>query len=818
MFKGTIKETRNYDKHCNAKSGKVTGRALLVSTSPYAIIDIDINHDLSDERKGEIRGLFQSVIDQSAVKVVQTGSGGYHFYTQWDQSFEPTKDSYTKVYKHGSEFDVDLFVPFAQQNKNSRCILLPGTKAKNKEGKVGQYELIKDCDDDELISFTDFKEVLQKEVGIELNIEHKAKEENHVKHSSDEVDDPDENYPDFEQIQNHTMTKEMFDILVKGFDECIVIHNDGGQKLGEEVAILHVVTALNACINSEISRDDVEDALDYIYDHASLTDNAETNWDRQIRRNKGKKAEHCGGLFTILKLYNPQYYREFVMPMLKSKTSTPNDFLTERYTISDFKSEKVKFKTLDDYINNLVKCIAFLDSGDYILKEKEDNRVTYTVIDDTKLKKVLNFKAKYSIKYEITEEQINKAKKNHKKLPGEVGEEFEEVREANMMKLLQDNDVQAKFKRFVRADLIGDDREVFGLYRPPNPSDYYVEIKNKPELVEQFLQLVRDQMYDENALQSFEHFLKVNAYLLQYHKKASTFFVKYSTTGNTGKNYIDNAFSRLYEGFTLNGITDQQIKEKHNGGMVGKLYRSYDEFENSNYMDRSINDVVKRLTNPKMAGRSMNTDTREVKNYAIDVLNTNDPGIYGMISFQNKALLSRLCIMRLKERDIRKSEYISNINVIDDKNFAYSLYTYLMNIDLKQFISTKSYDRYPEERTDVIIKQLYKLKPSALDEFLDAIYDKFSQKELNGILIDWILCTELKCHYDNFMYNRKFKLTTSLDSELEARGLKKEKKRIFRGENPKHIYYRNHIERLDNNDDCDDEPLCESEADPLEEE
>ena len=785
--------------------GKITGKALLVSSSPYAIVDIDINHSFDNERKEEVRGYFELVIKDYNVKVVKSGSGGYHFYSMWDNSFEPTKDSYTKVFKYEEDdetiFEVDLFVPF-KSDKNSRCILLPETEAKNKEGQIGKYELIKDCNDNDLISFSELKEALFNEVGIEFEIE-KPKQQLTVEDVDEILNDNslDELIADIVDEKNE-MTKKLFDIIVKGFDKSITIHKDCGASLKTEVSILPILSALNACVNSEISQNDVNDALDYIYDNANLTTNAQSKWFEVIHRNMNVKANHYGGLFTILKTYNPSYYNQYVLPLLKTNKSSPMDFLTERYTINDYKKDKSKFETRNDYVNNLVKCLAFIDNGKYIIKEKDNDKIKYSVIDSTKLNDILNFEGKYNEEYVITEEDVEKARKNHKKLPT-VGETIITPHKIKMMKLLRDNDIQSCFKRFEKASIIGNDETIFGLYRPPNPTNYYIEINDNQELVHKFINLINDQMYDDNSKLSFQHFIYTHAYLLQYRKKSNVFFVKYSTTGNTGKNYIDNAFSRLYDGFTLNGITEQQMNEKHNGGMIGKLYRAYDEFDNSNYQNKTINNVVKRLTNDKIAARAMNTDTKEENDFAIDVLNTNDPAIYGMLK-GGKALLSRLCIMRLKERDIRESEFSDDMDVIDDNNFAYSLYNYLMNLDLSEFVKNKCFNRYPLDKTDIIVKQLSELKSTMLDEFIDSIYDYFEQKKYKGQDVDVISSARLQQEYNIYMLNRKYKLSTSFDSELENKGIHKIKSMRFHGEVVS-VYYRAHVERKEIECECFDD-------------
>ena len=161
-FSGEVKPTRNYQKHYNLKIGKKTGYALDLSTSPYAVIDIDIHGN--DEQKETIRSYFDDIIKSSDVKVVKSLSGGYHFYTLWDNSFKPTKDSYIEVYKFVDEdesnFSVDVFVPYKQNIRKSRCIMLPGSFAKNKFDEIGKYELIKDVNDDDLLTYSEFCQVL----------------------------------------------------------------------------------------------------------------------------------------------------------------------------------------------------------------------------------------------------------------------------------------------------------------------------------------------------------------------------------------------------------------------------------------------------------------------------------------------------------------------------------------------------------------------------------------------------------------------------------------------------------------------------------
>ena len=822
-FSGEIKPTRKNEKHSNLKIGKITGFALSISTSPYVVVDIDINKEMSDDRRDKVRSYFEDLINENNIKVVRTGSGGFHLYSLWDNSFKPNKDSFVKAFSFSddddvNEFDIDVFVPF-DNGKKSRCVVLPGSICKNKNGELGdKYELIKDVNDKDLITFTELRNALYEFVGVEFQFENNVQlkvDEDAIDALIDKIDTENEGSEFVNENEgaefvdenvNSIMNKKLFEVLYKGFDENIEIHKDCGAKLTVEVSILPIITALNACINDEITNEDVNDAIDYIYEHAKLTPNAKENYYRLIQRNGDKKAKHYGGLFTILKTYNSVYYNSYVLPLLKSGGASPEDFINDRYTFTDFKKDLYKFSTFKEYINNLVKCLAFIDNGKYIIKEKVNNRIKFSVLNKSELNELFNFDGEYKESKIITEEDVEKAKKNHRKAL-KAGDIILITHKLVFMKELRKPKVQVQFKRFEKVDLIGDDVNVFGLYRPPNPKECYDQIENEPELIDHFLKLLNDQAYDENSRESLKHFINTNAYLLQYRKKSNVFFIKYSSIGNTGKNYIDTAFSKLYEGFTLNGVTEQQINEKHNGGLIGKLYRAYDEFDNSNYQNKRIDNIVKRLTNDKIAGRAMNADTKEETDYSIDVLNTNHPNAYGLLK-GDKALLSRLCILRLKERDIRESEFRDYIDVIDNKNFAYSLYTYLMNIDLTDFVRSKSFNRYPLEKTNAIAKEMLEINASQLDEFIDSIYYRFEQKKYKGEEVDVITSEDLKREYNYFMNGNKYKLTASLDSELESKGIHKLKSMKFHG-SVLQVYYRKHIERKPEEFDVfddDDEP------------
>ena len=643
------------------------------------------------------------------------------------------------------------------------------------------------------------------------NETHEFDSQSELSKANDELDLTIQSAIDSLSSSDICIDKELLDAIINGFDKNITIHCTTTDKVINEVSIYPLITALNACVSEYISQEYVDDCIEKIRSQCTLTANASSRWYEILFANRNRKAQHPGALFTILKKYNSTYYSTVIKPMIDKQFGyvSPKAFETERYTINDYKNEFVKFKNYDDFVNNLIKCIAFIDDGRFIIKYRDDviSKQSYRILDLKQLKEVLKFIGKYPVECELTESVIANLKRNHKKIPS--GESFTKYKQFKPMNELFKVEVQSKFMRYSSTALLSNCDKVFNLFRAPVPSDYYTPIINDRSLVDRFLELINDQLYDDESRVSFNHFINTNAYLLQQRKKSNVFFIKFSETGNTGKNYIDNAFKNLYGEYALTGITEQQITEKYNGGFANKLYRSYDEFETSNYKTRSINNILKRITNDKVATRAMNSDTKQTDDYAIDVLNTNDPSCYG-ITKGDRATISRLCIIRLKERDIRKSEFKKYIDVIDNPNFAYSLYDYLMSIDISEFINNKSFNRYPIDRTQSIIKQLNSLKSNTLDEFIDSIYNEFELKVYKKENVDVIKVSDLNRLYKSFMNDRRYILSTSLRDELEKRGIHYIKRMKFRGI-AQEVYFRKHVdedieyEKFD--DDDDDSPL-----------
>lgn len=344
------------------------------------------------------------------------------------------------------------------------------------------------------------------------------------------------------------------------------------------------------------------------------------------------------------------------------------------------------------------------------------------------------------------------------------------------MKALRNPRIASQFKSFVVTDTIGDDVNVFGKYRPPNPAFSYIHIENKPVLVEKFLELFYDMMFDEEAVRAFDHLLNVTAYLLRTGKKPNVFFIKYSKTGDTGKTFLDKVYAKLFGKYSLIELSDEQSNEMHNGGLACMLYRSRDELTADNYQTRKANANIKRITNDKMAARRMRQDTVQEDDYAIDVLNCNEADLYGMLNSNDPALHSRLCIIRFKEHRMKESKYFANNTVVDDPSFAYSFYMYLKNKNIQEFINDQGFNRYD---SSIVRDQLKKLVSKPMIELFIEECDtlRWIPHKFKGDdeLYDVIKVNDLKESYNRYMIGQKYKLSSTLDDELKKLGIVKHK-------------------------------------------
>ena len=168
--------TQHFNKYCKTKGEikkywqrkNITGIALNINESPFAVIDFDIKASTEEERD-KIR---QEIIEKYKLNtgLVKTTSGGLHYYVMFDKYPEwyENKSRYIKCFST-KDYEIDVMLPF---NGETNFIMFPGSKAKNHQGEIRQYVKInsngikQNWSFKDINKFSDFDETF-------LEVEHK---------------------------------------------------------------------------------------------------------------------------------------------------------------------------------------------------------------------------------------------------------------------------------------------------------------------------------------------------------------------------------------------------------------------------------------------------------------------------------------------------------------------------------------------------------------------------------------------------------------------------------------------------------------------
>lgn len=350
--------------HTKIDEDNLTGWKIKISDNDIAVIDFDINKELNkllsdDKIEKAINDLeceLRNIAKKTNSIVVKTASNSYHLYcngrsirTEYD--YYNMKNVYIKMYEHFitvddlkvSLFDIDLFIPTKNTKGSSTGVMLPGSRAKNKKGEIGTYEIIEHKVDStkKLGDIFTVWMYLQKYCAIN-------KIQDYMKEiQPDEVDPPTVSKKII-AVNNNLMTKKLFDLIKNGF-EGLTIHNFAG-SIVKEISLYPLITALNACVNKEITNDDVNGFIDYIHKNAKLTPNAEKNFYSTMTLSD--VGDTPFSLVKMLKHHNPDYYEKKIKKIYS-------------LTISKSK-EREEIYNLADTLYNLSKITA--DDADIIIR------------------------------------------------------------------------------------------------------------------------------------------------------------------------------------------------------------------------------------------------------------------------------------------------------------------------------------------------------------------------------------------------------------------------------------------------------------------
>lgn len=353
-FENLITQKCRYDHKFATYSdfGEITGEKIIIPKNNIGIIDIDINYEdidnyfearYADTLIDEIEDNLIAVVENNNSILVKTASDSYHIYcngesVRKDPLLANKKSSYIKAFEYIKHFefddgtnadiklfDVDIFIPTAF---GANCgVMLPGSRVINKKGHYSCYTIIKNKDDvDEKMSslyeiWDDIQEVY--EMGSINSIWTNEKEVQST-YRTKKLNES--------EILKNGMSKEMFDLIIKGF-EGVTIHN-WAAPIEKEITLYPLICGLNACVNDVIKETDIEEAIDYIRENAKLTLNANLNFDR-IMFSIDDISTTPFSLLKMLRFHNPDYYKKNLSPLI-AKAYAVGDANEKRIITLDF--------------------------------------------------------------------------------------------------------------------------------------------------------------------------------------------------------------------------------------------------------------------------------------------------------------------------------------------------------------------------------------------------------------------------------------------------------------------------------------------------
>ena len=704
-FTGETINTFGYTKADGKKNGEnITGKALRVETSPYAVIDFDI---LDQDMKGTLK---EQILEHfsNKTKIVQTYSGGFHVYCRDDKIWSDLDknrivgvyNSEETYYSSNGQLDnsyaIDIFL--SHQPTKRSLIVLPGSKVKTPKSnnEIREYVLLSDCKDEDLITFTEVLEILSQKMGITI-----VKPEKTVKSIVVQSEKP--RAEKLQKLENHSyITKELFDAIVKGLDETIVVHGDSGCPIDEKLGCFHIISALYACVNENITKTDVSTSLDLVKAKITFSnEDAEKRWDTEhLRILQSENESKWTNLLKILRVYNEKYFTSVIKPLIAPK----KQFESGNYTFEQYQNQSFMFKTMWEHLNALSKCIAKNNKdGGYIKKTFVGENVVYECISTSRLSK--EFKDKRRLPTSDEEKQKMREQKKAVK-------EFKEYR---IIELLEEAEMRGMLMRYNGISL-HHTKGTLWQYRPPKTTKY-----NK-ELIEKWLEFMKSRVVYEDPLMEE---LYAHAYRFRNPDAFNVkFFVHYEAEGNAGKSFLAGSLAEMYPNLANVALKPAQLTEKHCTTFVENLIVHLEEPEDSDEMtSKGFQAAVKQITTPIASVRPLYGKSRQEKSTAIPGMNSNDSNLYGLIR-ADKATKSRMVIVQFKPANM-DSMAMDKIckSFINHPEFAYSLYKYLKDdIEIPDTFTT---ERYNGKEKDEIISYLTSIGHSSVRRWLASITKSF---------------------------------------------------------------------------------------------
>ena len=715
-FTGETINTLGYTKADGSQNGSnITGKALRVETSPYAVIDFDIyDQDMKDDLKKQIVEYFKN-----KTKIVQTYSGGFHIYCKDDGTWSDLdKNRITKLYRSEelylkakgvleNSYEIDIFLSHLPTKRN--LIVLPGSKVKTEKSnnEIREYILLSDCKDEKLITFTEVLKILSDQMAISITKPPTKKKVSVItKENKKPVSEA-----KLTKLENHSyISKELFDAIVRGFDETIVVHGDSGCSIDDKLGCFHIISALYACINEKISKSDVSTSLDLIKSKVQFSNNdAESRWETEhLRVLQNENETKWTNLLKILRIYNPDYFSTKIKPLIAPK----RQFEEGNYTFENYQNQAHTFRSIWEHLNALAKCIAKNNKdGGFIKKTYSGKNIIYETVSTSRIS------GEFKSMYRLPTSEEEKAKMREQK------KAVREYKEYYIIDLIREAEMRGLLKRFNGMSL----QRLPGVlwsYRPPRETNY-----NK-ELIEKWIEFMKSRVVYESPLMEE---LYTHAYRFRNVGEFPVkFFVHYEALGNAGKSFLAGCLGLIYPDLSNVALKPAHMTDKHCSSFTTKLMVHLEEPEDAEQArSKGFQQHLKQITTQTQSVRPLYQSEKEIPTTSISGMNSNDPSLYGLIR-ADAATKSRMVIVQFKPADRNFAE-MNKIckSFTNHPEFAYSLYKYLKDdIVIPESYTTERYDG-PEK--DEILANLTAIDKSSVNRWLQSMTKKFG--DYNQFLI-----------------------------------------------------------------------------------
>lgn len=675
----------NYLKHDGGK-GRVTGKALLLNKiKNLSVIDVDINKSFDDKLKEQVRKQILSKLSEDDV-IVKTASGGLHIYCNTDL-FLPTSNRMIKCYSC-SDFDIDLMSSI-DETKRSLIVMADSRVRKNAREKICTYEFVRGSYESKVTRSV--SNILN-----DLDIKIKMPQTNEINTIITENEDV-------------VISDELAQALIDGIAD-FEVHNDGGNMpLSKEVTLFTLFQAINS-----LPKKYIEEAYNNVYEFCKLTDNARNEFD-----NKRSRYAHLSTspfvLAKILKLYQTEYYDEYVKPLLNHDVKQFDINLNDDFSMTDIrrKAEMKAYKNSSEVIEDLSKVIRFVDSGTkmFVQKEYDIHSKTWSLVF------VNNTSMKDSLK---------------------------------MIKLWKDGQktITAYDVMLTKLTLLtvkgvafnSSDKDVLSIFH-----GYKYSILNKVnyKLIETFINFVKEVICN-NDNEAFKYVIGWIASIIQNPGvKTETALVLKGLQG-VGKNRFTDIISELLAGYSERNINEiEELTGNFNSIVENKMLLVLNEMKN-NGEDRMVNfnSLKSKITDNTIRINEKFQPRHTAENVANFIFCTNNA-----FPVKIEAGDRRYVVLQVSGKYKGQFNYFKSLMESCTKDFYDNLLSFFMNYDL----STFNVRDIPmtEAKEDII-----NASKSPIDQF---ICDHYNELVKGMVCTDALVCKPADMKDKNFQLSLKDK-------------------------------------------------------------